>query len=243
MDRDEILVEIRRTANENGGIPLGRARFEHATGIGEHDWGKFWPRFGDAQRDAGFAANQLQAAYSTDYLMTKVIELIRKLGTFPTQGDMRVARHSDRSFPGYAAIRRLGDKRQLASHIIDYCGEKPEYRDVVAICAPLASPTKPINDDGETSEHRDTKYGFVYLIRGHPGECKIGRTNLVDRRVSELGATFPIEQQLIYEIKTDDPSGVEAYWHKRFENKRMRGEWFRLKPSDVKSFKRWKRIF
>jgi Meiotically up-regulated gene 113 len=86
-------------------------------------------------------------------------------------------------------------------------------------------------------------YGFVYLLRGHPGECKIGYTRLVDRRVAELGATASVEPKLIHEIKTDDPSGVEAYWHKRFESKRMRGEWFRLSSHDVRAFKRWRRLY
>ncbi len=83
-----------------------------------------------------------------------------------------------------------------------------------------------------------TKYGFVYLVRGHPGEYKIGRTNLVDRRVPELGAISPVEQMLVHEIKTADPAGVEAYWHARFAGQRMRGEWFRLNAADVKAFKR-----
>jgi hypothetical protein len=80
-------------------------------------------------------------------------------------------------------------------------------------------------------------------VRGHPGEYKIGRTNLVDRRVSELGVTSPVEQTLVHEIKTDDPVGSEAYWHSRFGGKRMRGEWFRLNAADVRAFKRWRWIY
>lgn len=80
-------------------------------------------------------------------------------------------------------------------------------------------------------------------MRRHPGQYKIGFTNLVDRRVAELGATAAVELVLIHEIKTDDPSGVEAYWHKRFYEQRLRGEWFRLTPADVKAFKRWRRIY
>jgi hypothetical protein len=61
VDRDEILAAIKRTADENGGKPLGRIRFQSVTGIGKPDWIRYWPRFSDAQREAGFAPNELFA--------------------------------------------------------------------------------------------------------------------------------------------------------------------------------------
>jgi Meiotically up-regulated gene 113 len=66
---------------------------------------------------------------------------------------------------------------------------------------------------------------------------------LVDRRLSELGVTASVKHELAHEIKTDDPSGVEAYWHRRFQAQRMRGEWFKLSAADVRAFKRWRRIY
>lgn len=61
------------------------------------------------------------------------------------------------------------------------------------------------------------------------------------RRGNELKIQLPENLDLIHEIKTDDPSGIEAYWHRRFESKRMNGEWFDLNSGDIKAFKRWRK--
>ena len=44
----------------------------------------------------------------------------------------------------------------------------------------------------------------------------------------------------IHSIETDDPSGIEAYWHKRFREKRLEGEWFDLNANDIRIFRRRK---
>lgn len=235
--KQEIIDEIRRTAKENGGRPLGKARFEKETGIKAYDWGIYWARFGDAQKEAGFVPNQLTAAYSTDFLIEKIISLSRKLRKFPTGREIVVESNSDAQFPSTSAFLRLGNKEQLAAIVMEYCKNKNGYDDIVGYCKFIldkSSGEKAIDNPGN-------KVGEVYLFKSGR-HFKIGKTYDSVRRGKELKIQLPEKCELIHSIKTDDPSGIEAYWHKRFDEKRMQGEWFDLSSVDVKAFKRWRSI-
>jgi hypothetical protein len=129
----------------------------------------------------------------------------------------------------------------LILRLLAYCADEPKYADIVELLEPLAEATPSTGTDREPTKGKS--YGFVYLVKGHPGEYKIGRTKRLDSRVSELGAIASVSHERVHAIETDDASGIEVYWHKRFAAKRLRGEWFRLSPADVKAFKRWRRIY
>jgi hypothetical protein len=87
MDRQHILDEIKRTTKENGGVPLGTARFFAETGIRVSDWrGKCWARWGDAVREAGFAPNQMNQPYGQELLIQTLIGLVQELGRFRAVG-------------------------------------------------------------------------------------------------------------------------------------------------------------
>ena len=69
---------------------------------------------------------------------------------------------------------------------------------------------------------------------------KIGKTFSIPRRHREIALELPEKLQPIHVIRTDDPAGIEAYWHKRFRAKCMNSEWFTLSAEDVRTFKKRK---
>jgi hypothetical protein len=237
MDKQHILAEIKRTANVNDRVPLGKSKFFQQTGIKQSDWyPKYWARWGDAIREAGLTPNQLQGAYDEVFLIEKFIELIRELAKFPTADDLRFKASNCTEFPSHTVFRRLGSKVQRASKIIGYCRGREGFADVIRACEAVPSATKPtIDDDAPTTE----EFGFVYLLKSG-GFFKIGRSNAAGRRERELAIQLPEKTNTVHVIRTDDPVGIEAYWHKRFEAKRKNGEWFELSSSDVKAFRRRK---
>src|SRR5262245_7060527 len=100
MHRDHIISEIQRTATANGGVPLGRARFERETGIGRHAWyGKHWISWSDAVREAGFEPNTRRQPCEPSLLIEKLVALTRSLGRLPILADLLFARNHDSTFP------------------------------------------------------------------------------------------------------------------------------------------------
>jgi hypothetical protein len=234
MDRDGILREIQRTARANNGRPLGLKTFERETGIRYHDWfGRHWKSWGDAVREAGLEPNALNSRISDDELLKRYTELARELGRVPVKGDLRLKRQTDSTFPNDKVFARFGSKSDLGLKAREYCLRI----DGLQHTAEIFSTAKPDADARPPAAMPVT--GIVYMIRSGR-RFKIGRTNSIGRREYELGLQLPNEIRTVHRIQTDDPEGIEAYWHRRFASKRRRGEWFDLDNADVAAFKRRK---
>lgn len=243
MDKATILREIKRTAEAHGGVPLGFQRFEAETGIRKADWfGIYWARWGDAVREAGFPPNRLQEAYDKEKLLEQYAKLTLELGRLPVKGDLRLRTRSDPEFPHETTFwTRFGNKPGLVVELVTYCQGRAGYEEVARLCNGYTPRPQDISDQADVGE---VAVGYVYLVKhGSRREYKIGRTNNPLRREGEIGIELPEKLQPIHVIKTDNPAGVEAYWHRRFAAKRKEGEWFALTAQDVRAFKRWKRIY
>lgn len=242
MDRTEIISEIKRISEELGGKAPGFQRFATETGLRKSDWyPNLWLRWGDAIVEAGCQPNDYNTAYDTTFLIAKYIELIRELGRFPIEGELRVKNKTDKNFPSHSGFSQLGSKNDRVQKIIDYCQGKEEFNDIIFHCSKVVlAPSKKTNLTNIDSG----KVGYVYLLRhGTRNEYKIGRTYNPIRREGEIRLELPEKVQPMHYIETDDPSGIENYWHSRFASKRKEGEWFLLTNDDVRAFKKWRKIY
>jgi hypothetical protein len=241
-EREEMLNEMKRTAKENGGEPLGRKRFSNETGIGVYDWGKYWENYSEFVMEAGLTPNSPWTKYPEGVLEEKMVLLIRKLPgspRYPTMGAMRKEQTDNPDFP-YRAIKRRG--LNFVRDLVRYCEKNPGHDDILEICQPILEKLDEKEKDDVTN-NSSSNVGIVYLYK-RGKYYKIGRSNDPVRRAKEIRLETPDVLTPIHDIKTDDPNGVEAYWHKRFENKRWkRTEFFNLNSQDIKAFKRWKKIF
>jgi hypothetical protein len=199
--------------------------------------GVHWARWSDAVREAGFAPNEFQIGYQETELLVRYAQLARELGRLPVQGDLRLKSCNDAEFPNDKTFRRLGTKFELVSKVLKYCRSHGGYEDVVKRCEEYT--VRAQNQEPDEARPSQLDIGVVYLIKS--GRFyKIGKTNAAGRREYELALQLPEKASTVHIIRTDDPTGIEAYWHGRFEMKRKNGEWFDLNAVDVAAFKRRK---
>ena len=243
LSREAIVLEIRRCADQNGGVAVGRARFTARTGIREADWlGRYWATWSDAVGRRGSHLNQLQGRYADEVLLEALAALARDLGHNPREPEIRMRRQptpasraTARSStsacrraprapsPVLRLVLRVRRRSRGARHAIRRCrGGRAARR---------------------ARQWRRGAYGTASSTSWRVGKhYKVGRSLDFGRRSREIDLQLPERAERVHAIRTDDPVGVERYWHERFAARRLNGEWFLLTKSDVAAFKRWRSI-
>ena len=193
-------------------------------------YGKHFRSWGDALLEAGYNPNKKQRKLPSEQVLRKYAEAVRYFGRIPTEIDIRMYTRSRPDVPGHSTFRNhFGNKSGLVAALAKWVRENKEFSDLVALLPESKHHEAPV----QVTE------GFVYLLKSG-NHYKIGRSDQLERRVKQISVSLPEAVTLEHSIRTDDPAGIEAYWHRRFAEKRAKGEWFRLSPGDVRAFKRRK---
>lgn len=232
--KEKVLAEIRRIAREEG-RPPGQSLFKRKTGLSKSYWsGKYWPRWSAALKEAGLEQNERNLAIPVELLLSKYLELVSELDAVPALSDLSFKSRNDKEFPATTTFRkRIGGQSVIVKEAYEFAIKNNYDSNLLEILEDKIHSNAPLvvsKDNGEIE-------GLVYLLKS--GEFyKIGRATDLERRVKQVSTAMPETIDLLHSIKTDDPSGIENYWHRRFKDKRANGEWFKLDAQDVKAFKR-----
>lgn len=212
--REQILAEIRRTAEENGGRPLGRLQFSRATGLSEYVVNQFWPNYSSAVSDAGLVPNEFNTARASEPELLDLLAVeVRRLGRLPTNAELIMRRRNDQTFPNQRVFgTRIGPQRVRHDKLLLHCADRSDLAYVLVILQ--ASPPQEREREPTSTPGR---VGFVYLIRvPKTRRFKIGMTYDLEERLADLQRNSPEPPTLVHAIQTDDPSAIESYWHRRF---------------------------
>lgn len=227
-----IIQEIQRVAKTLGRAP-GIAIFERETGIKKTEWhGVYWRSWGNALIEAGFQPNKLQTKYSSEEVILFYAEAVRHFGRIPANVDLRMYGKERPNFPAHNVFtNHFKNKAGIICALRKLAHKEEKYSDLLNLL--------PKEESSSTTSTNSAEEGFVYLLRSGK-YFKIGKCDDIEKRIKQIRVALPEATNLEHSIRTDDPTGIELYWHRRFHDKRANGEWFNLSASDVRAFKRRK---
>ena len=165
--------------------------------------------------------------------MQKLVAISRHYGRVPATMEMRLYKKTDPDFPNAKTlVNHFGGKQNLLRRFAEWARQDADYQDITGMLVDVSS-------EPALKAKSSATEGFVHLIKSG-AHYKLGRSDELERRVKEIRIALPETAILVHLIRTDDPPGIEAYWHRRFADRRANGEWFKLTASDVAAFKRRK---
>jgi len=232
--RQTIIDEIKRLAAANSGRPPGRRAFETDTAIKESEWlGVLWARWGDAVAEAGFTPNEMQGRADREELLRKLAEACCEQGRMLTSAEFQLRRTRNPGFPSYKTYEsNFGLKDNIVWELRQWLTDNAD-----TALLQLLPEGKPKTVSRTPRMKSEPSEGYVYLLQSGQ-HYKVGRSDELEKRVKQISIALPETVKLAHAIKTDDPLGIEAYWHRRFADRRANGEWFKLTAADVSAFKR-----
>ena len=90
---------------------------------------------------------------------------------------------------------------------------------------------------------RKNRSGLVYLIKAiGTNYYKIGRTKDIETRLETLQKSSPFDLSLILAIETSDSLALEKYFHDKYNDCRVRGEWFELDEYAIAEFMSYEEV-
>jgi Meiotically Up-regulated Gene 113 (MUG113) protein len=232
LSKESIISAYGDLVKANAGRHVGESIFRRETGISRYYWqGGYWRSWSAFQVDAGYEPNRPTQKIPDETVLNCFAQLALEQEQIPSPADLKLKRRADPSFPNELVFRRWGDRNALLAKVAEYCEGREQFLPVLELFKHGAS---------AGLDHRLDSFrmkGFVYLLRSGK-HYKIGRTNAAGRRLRELAIQLPQKPNTVHVIETDDPEGIEQYWHTRFAARREGGEWFALTVEDVRAFKK-----
>jgi hypothetical protein len=235
MSKDDVLRLLRDIADDEGG-DVSLRRFLALSGIKEKQIiGVYWPTWNVAKQEAGLGTKSfVRPRINVEVVVPAFAALLVQLDKWPTESELRLAKRTDERIPSVQIAQRFASNREFLTKLRAYCETNSELAAVVNLIADkIRSVSRPATIQVMTS-------GYVYMMRSGR-RYKIGHTSSPSRRHREVRLDLPERTDLVHSIATDDPTGIEAYWHDRFAVKRIRDtEFFELSAQDIAAFKKRK---
>ncbi len=228
-----MLAEIRRRGEVKGG-QLSLREFCRGTGIAEKQiLGGHWATWNEAIAAAGLHPQSFFRPLADEIeALEAIAQFVQRLGHWPTEAELRIERLRTASFPSVHVLRRLDKAERLSRRLKVHCAGRAYLAEAARVVSDRIGSEPVEQPPGAMAAH-----GYVYMMRSGR-RYKIGRTNSPSRRHREVRLDLPEATSLVHTIETDDPVGIEKYWHQRSEAKRVRDtEFFVLDAKDVAAFR------
>jgi hypothetical protein len=229
ISKQEILVELRKFVNANNGAIPGERTFVAATRIKQSAWkGRYWARWTDAVREAGFDPNAMTQKIPEGDIMERLAAFISKLGHFPVRDEINIEARAQPGFPVWQTIRkRYGGMPATATELLEFSretGNAPLSRLCEERLDQEASKPTAAAESSGSARNSVLKAGFVYLKYSPSLRLyKIGKANDANKRGAGISLLLPEDLVPKHEIRTDCPYILEKYWENRFRARKKTG--------------------